>query len=47
MIISTHRFSMLELVDRLIVIEQGRMVADGPKDQVLQGVAEIERGSAA
>src|SRR4029077_6608840 len=38
-IISTHRFSMLELVDRLIVIEQGRVIADGPKAQVLQALS--------
>lgn len=37
-IISTHRFSMLELVDRLIVVDQGRVVADGPKAQVLQAL---------
>jgi ATP-binding cassette subfamily C protein LapB len=37
-IISTHRYSMLELVDRLIVIDQGRIVADGPKDQVIQSM---------
>jgi ATP-binding cassette subfamily C protein LapB len=29
---------MLELVDRLIVIDQGRVVADGPKAQVLQAL---------
>ena len=37
-IISTHRYSMLELVDRLIVIDQGKIVADGPKDQVIQSM---------
>ncbi|MGE0503588.1 MAG: type I secretion system permease/ATPase [Rhizobiaceae bacterium] len=35
LIISTHRFSMLELVDRLIVIEQGKVAMDGPKAQVM------------
>ena len=39
LVISTHRFSMLELVDRLIVIDQGRVVADGPKAQVLAALA--------
>jgi ATP-binding cassette subfamily C protein LapB len=37
-IISTHRYSMLELVDRLIVIDQGRVVADGPKKQVIEAL---------
>lgn len=36
LIISTHRYSMLELVDRLIVIEQGRIIADGPKKAVIE-----------
>ncbi len=35
LIIATHRFSMLQLVDRLIVVENGRIAADGPKDAVL------------
>lgn len=38
LIVSTHRFSMLELADRLIVIEQGKIVADGPKDQIIQAL---------
>lgn len=35
-IISTHRYSMLELVDRLIVLENGRVIADGPKGAVIE-----------
>lgn len=35
-IISTHRYSMLELVDRLIVLEAGRVIADGPKGAVIE-----------
>lgn len=35
-VLITHKFSMLDLVDRIIVIEQGQVVADGPKQQVLQ-----------
>ncbi len=34
LILVTHKASMLELVDRLIVLDNGRIVADGPKDQV-------------
>ena len=37
-IISTHRHSMLELVDRLIVLDQGRVVADGPKARVIEAL---------
>ncbi len=34
-IMTTHRYSMLEMVDRLIVLEGGQIIADGPKEQVL------------
>jgi ATP-binding cassette, subfamily C, bacterial LapB len=40
LIIVTHRSSMLALVERLIVIEAGRIVADGPKEKVLASLAE-------
>lgn len=33
--VSTHRYSLLGLVDRLIVLDNGKLVADGPKDQVM------------
>ena len=32
----THRMAMLPLVDRLIVLEQGRVVLDGPRNEVLR-----------
>ena len=35
LIVATHRSSLLALVSRLIVLDGGRLVADGPKDQVL------------
>jgi len=35
-IIITHRGSLLSLVDRVAVIDSGRIVADGPKEKVLQ-----------
>jgi ATP-binding cassette, subfamily C, bacterial LapB len=35
LLIATHRFSMLALVERLLVVENGRIVADGPKDTVM------------
>lgn len=39
LIVSTHRNAMLSIVDRLIVLDQGRVIADGPKDQVLGALA--------
>jgi ATP-binding cassette subfamily C protein LapB len=35
LIVSTHRNAMLRIVDRLIVIDQGRIIADGPRDAIL------------
>ncbi len=32
----THRSSMLSWVDRLLIVENGKIVADGPKDDVLR-----------
>ncbi|MCH6255302.1 type I secretion system permease/ATPase [Puniceicoccaceae bacterium K14] len=36
LIISTHKPSMLKLADRIIVMDQGRIAADGPKTEVLR-----------
>lgn len=37
-ILVTHRTSLLDLVDRLIVIDNGQIVADGPKAQVVEAL---------
>jgi ATP-binding cassette subfamily C protein LapB len=42
LILVTHRGSMLSLVDRLIVMDQGRVVADGPRDKV---IGELQSGA--
>jgi len=34
-IISTHRLSLLSFVDRLLLFDKGKLVADGPRDKVL------------
>lgn len=36
LIVSTHRAAMLDLVDRLILMNEGKIVADGPKEAVLR-----------
>ncbi|HET8730863.1 MAG TPA: type I secretion system permease/ATPase [Moraxellaceae bacterium] len=41
LIVVTHRNSLLDLVDRLIVMDGGRVVADGPKQRV---VAALQAG---
>nr|WP_279053231.1 type I secretion system permease/ATPase [Acinetobacter tandoii] len=35
LLIATHRRAVLELVDRIIVVHDGKIVMDGPKNQVL------------
>ncbi|NOH82461.1 type I secretion system permease/ATPase [Vibrio sp. 03-59-1] len=41
LILITHKTSMLDIVDRVIVMEKGNIIADGPKTQVL---ADLKRG---
>ncbi len=38
LIMVTHKPSVLSLVDRLIVMDDGKIVADGPKEEVLQAL---------
>ena len=40
LIVITHRFAALDLVDRIIVLNQGKVVADGPKNLVLASLQE-------
>ena len=40
LILITHRFSMLTLVDRLIIVDGGKILADGPRDQVLKAISQ-------
>lgn len=46
-IIISHRTSLLDLVDRIIVMDGGRIVADGPKDQVVMALRQGRVGKAA
>ncbi len=43
----THRTSLLELVDRIIVLDNGAVLADGPKDEVIAALrsGQIRRSS--
>lgn len=41
LVLVTHRYSVLTLVNRIIVLDGGRVVTDGPKDEVL---AELSSG---
>lgn len=35
LVLITHKNSMLQLVDRIIVVDQGNILIDGPKEVVL------------
>ena len=39
LVVVTHRPALLELVDRIVVVEGGRVIIDGPKAQVLAVLA--------
>ena len=38
LLLVTHRASLLSLVDRVIVMDSGRIIADGPKERVLDAL---------
>ena len=40
-VIVTHRTSLIDLATRIIVVDDGRIVADGPREQV---VAALQAG---
>ncbi len=39
LVVVTHRPAVLELVNRIVVVDNGRLVMDGPKDQVLAALS--------
>jgi ATP-binding cassette subfamily C protein LapB len=38
MVIVTHRLSLIDLAERMIVIDDGKMVTDGPRQQVVESL---------
>lgn len=36
LVVATHRLAMLQMVDRIIVMDSGKIVLDGPKDEILK-----------
>jgi ATP-binding cassette subfamily C protein LapB len=46
MLVVTHRNSLLELVDRIIVVDSGKVVADGPRDSVIAALQQGRIGKA-
>jgi len=41
-VLITHRPPLLQLVDRIILLDRGRIVADGPRDKVLKQITQRE-----
>lgn len=46
LLLITHRTAMLSLVERLVVIDAGKIVADGPKDAVIEALRKGRVGPA-
>ena len=38
LILITHRPPLLQLVQRIILLDQGKIVSDGPRDNVLKQI---------
>lgn len=38
LVVATHRMGLLELTDRLVLLDRGRKIADGPKAEVIAGL---------
>ncbi len=38
LVISTHRHAIFEIVDRIIVMDAGKIVADGPRDKIMASI---------
>ncbi len=47
MLVVTHRMSLLELVDRVIVVDKGKIIEDGPRDYIMQKLRGVPTASAA
>jgi len=46
LVLITHRTTLLDLVERLVVVDNGTIVADGPKEQVVEALRQGRIGRA-
>jgi ATP-binding cassette subfamily C protein LapB len=46
LLLFTHRTSLLHLVDRVVVMDAGKVVADGPKADILKALKSGQVGAA-
>jgi ATP-binding cassette subfamily C protein LapB len=47
LLLISHRTALLDMVERIIVMDGGRIVADGPKEQVITALRQGRVGKAA
>lgn len=47
LVVVTHRSQVLQLVDRVVVVEDGKVVLDGPRDAVLKHLSAKDKQAAA
>ncbi|MDR2113476.1 MAG: type I secretion system permease/ATPase, partial [Candidatus Accumulibacter sp.] len=47
LVIVTHRTSLIDLAARIVIVDDGRIVADGPRDKVIQALQSGQVGKAA
>lgn len=47
LVVATHRHNMLSILDRLIVIDGGKIIADGPREDVLKHLTAAAAANAA
>ena len=47
LVVVTHRSQVLQLVDRVVVVEDGKIVLDGPRDAVLKHLSAKDKQAAA
>jgi ATP-binding cassette subfamily C protein LapB len=47
LVLVTHRSSLLDLATRVVVLDEGRIVADGPREQVMADLVAGRVGRAA
>ena len=45
LLVVTHRPQVLQIVNRIIVMDEGKVVMDGPRDLILQRLMQNERGT--
>jgi len=46
LLVITHRTSLLEMADRIVVVDNGQIVANGPRDNVVEALRQGKIGKA-